>query len=270
VQELVGLCSPIFGCRFGDDAFIETIEREGRWDILCHHAADVTNYKSPNFDIYSALRNNTNRLPLVLEKIIANTCGAVLLTGSIFENDEGKGSDDLRAFSPYGLSKALTYQIFRFWCARHGISLGKFVIPNAFGPFEEQRFTSSLILTWAQRKTASINTPEYVRDNIHVSLLARAYVLFAAELLRSTVPLMKRNPSGYVESQGAFTDRFAREMRERLGLECCFELKRQTEFHEPRVRINTCPATGLVHGWDEAAAWDELAGFYRTHYLPRD
>ena len=35
---------------------------EGGWDLLCHHAADVTNYKSPDFDTVAALRNNTHNL----------------------------------------------------------------------------------------------------------------------------------------------------------------------------------------------------------------
>ena len=34
------------------------------------------------------------------------------LTGSVFEPDEGEGSDDLRAVSAYGLSKGLTSEIF--------------------------------------------------------------------------------------------------------------------------------------------------------------
>jgi len=33
---------PIYGCSFGDDRFIAII-KEGGWDLLCHHAADVTN-----------------------------------------------------------------------------------------------------------------------------------------------------------------------------------------------------------------------------------
>ena len=41
--------------------------KEGGWDLLCHHAADVTNYKSPDFDTVAALRNNTYNLPAVLE-----------------------------------------------------------------------------------------------------------------------------------------------------------------------------------------------------------
>jgi UDP-glucose 4-epimerase len=41
------------------------------------------------------------------------------------------------------------------------------------------------------------------------------------------------------------------------------DLKTQTQFTEPRVRINTQPAEALVPGWDEKAAWDAVADYYR-------
>jgi UDP-glucose 4-epimerase len=73
----------------------------------------------------------------------------------------------------------------------------------------------------------------------------------------------RTNPSGYAESQGAFTLRMAQEMRPRLGLPCPVELKKQVDFPEPRVRINTDPADADAPGWDESAAWDEMARYYR-------
>jgi hypothetical protein len=75
------------------------------------------------------------------------------------------------------------------------------------------------------------------------------------------------NPSGYAESQGAFTLRLAQEMRPRLGLPCSVELRKQVEFAEPRVRINTDPADIDVVGWDESAAWDEMAQYYKGLHL---
>ena len=52
-------------------------------------------------------------------------------------------------------------------------------------------------------------------------------------------------------------------MRPRLGLPCCVELKKQVDFLEPRVRVNTDPADIDVIGWDELAAWDDLAQYYQ-------
>ena len=86
---------------------------------------------------------------------------------------------DCEAFSPYGLSKGMTWQVFRYHAKVRDIRLGKFVIPNPFGPYEEQRFTHYLIKNWMAGGTPPVNMPDYVRDNIHVSLLAKAYLHFA-------------------------------------------------------------------------------------------
>lgn len=253
---------PIYSCSFGDEKFLSLVA-EGGWDLLCHHAADVTNYKSLNFDVVGALRNNTHNLPLVLDALQATGCRRLLLTGSAFEGGEGAGSQGLPDFSPYGLSKALTARMFAYNCERFGVGLGKFVIPNPFGPFEEPRFTAYLMKTWLAGDTAVCSSPAYVRDNIHVSLLAKVYVQFAAQF----PPTFTRiNPSGYAESQGAFTLRMAQEMRPRLRLPCLVELKKQIDFPEPRVRINTdIPDVGAV-GWEESSAWDEMALYYQRIY----
>ena len=252
-------CRGAFGCSFGDAEFVR-LAGEERWDLLCHHAADVTDYKSPGFDAFAALQNNARNIAAVLKAMRASGAARVLLTGSVFENDEGAGSQGLPAFSPYGLSKGLTYQVFRYYAAQAGLVLGKFVIPNPFGPHEDPRFTAYLMRTWFAGERASVNTPSYVRDNIHVSLLAKAYARFAQTL--SAAGPCQLHPSGYAEAQGAFALRFAAEMRPRLRLACELDLKRQVDFQEPRVRINTDLLDAQDYGWDEAAAWDALAEYY--------
>lgn len=136
------------------------------------------------------------------------------------------------------------------------MSLGKFVIPNPFGPYEEMRYTSYLTQEWLKGHTPQVKTPDYVRDNIPISLLAKAYSAFAENLQA------KFKPSFYTESQGAFTARFAKEMRSRLSLPCAFELQTQVDFPEPKVRVNTEKLDPLQFGWNESAAWDELAEYY--------
>ena len=179
------------------------------------------------------------------------------------------------------------------------MKLGKFVIPNPFGPMEEPRFTAYLMKTWKEGKPAAVKTPDYVRDNIHVDLLAATYSDFVDQLVAAsseksspspplgvTVPggspsppleeragerrpltchnqLLRCNPSGYIESQGAFALRVAREVKARTNWACEVELGTQTDFTEPLVRINSEPATRLVHGWSEAKAWDAFVKYYR-------
>jgi UDP-glucose 4-epimerase len=116
---------------------------------------------------------------------------------------------------------------------------------------------------WLAGETARVQTPRYVRDNIHVSLLAKAYVAFVGA---SPAPgtVRRLNPSGYPESQGAFTQRLRDEVALRLGRPCGLEFGTQTEFPEPAVRINTDLCDVAALGWSESDAWDAFVRYYQT------
>jgi UDP-glucose 4-epimerase len=260
LQRLTGHCALEWGVPFGTDAFLDLISRRGPFDILCHHAAEVTDYKSPDFDVAAAVSANTHQLLAVLEKLRNTNCRRIVLTGSVFEADEGTGSQPLRAFSPYGVSKTLTAQRFLQETENCGLALGKFVIPNPFGPYEEPRFTHYLMTRWKEGLSAKINTPNYVRDNIPASLLAAVYARFVSDLPPSG--FHRINPSFYTEPQGAFAERFAREMRQRLALPAALEFADQIDFPEPVIRINTDPVRSVDFGWSEQAFWDETAQYY--------
>lgn len=263
VRELATCAEIIWSCPFGEEGFLELIANQA-FDLLCHHAARVTDYRSADFDVLAALAENTRALPRVLKTMRERGLGGVVLTGSVFEAEEGAGTAPLRAFSPYGVSKGITAAVVAYWCSILEVPLGKFVIPNPFGPFEEPRFCAYLIKTWREGKAAEVRTPRYVRDNIHVSLLAKVYAGFA----RATVggPAFGRaSPTGYVESQGEFAQRFAAEMGPRLALDARVNLSQQTDFSEPLVRINTQPINAAGLGWSETKAWDEIAEYYRRH-----
>jgi nucleoside-diphosphate-sugar epimerase len=262
VERLRKIADVRWSSTFGDATFLELATRE-QFDLLCHHAARVTDYRSPDFDIATALDENTRGLPKVLRALRENGLKGMVLTGSVFESDEGAGSPPMAAFSPYGVSKALTAQVARYWCGGFGIPLGKFVIPHPFGPYEEPRFYASLISTWRKGEVAEVRTPLYVRDNIHVDLLARAYVRFVAATAGGPA-FAKANPSGYIESQARLTSRLAAELGPRLGLEARLKFLDQVDRSEPMIRINTEPAAPAHPDWSETAAWDGLAEFYAT------
>jgi len=181
-------------------------------DLLCHHAADVTDYKSPYFNFSKALENNTHNISSVFEALKIAKCSHILLTGSIFEQNEGICSSDNIAISPYGLSKGLTSQVFTHFCNLNATAFGKFVIPNPFGPYEEERFTTYLIKEWFERRSAAVNTPAYIRDNIPVTLLAKSYCSFAEKFILQNKNL-KINPSYRPLSQEAFTKKFSSEKK---------------------------------------------------------
>jgi UDP-glucose 4-epimerase len=261
VRRLSSVAQIIENAPFGASRFMD-IASSGGFQLLCHHAARVGDYRSADFDVAAALGENTHNLRPILTKLVETGLKGVIATGSVFEQNEGAGTQPLVAFSPYGLSKGMTAQLIEHRARELGLSYGKFVIPNPFGPLEEPRFTAYLMRCWKNGEVAKVNTPLYVRDNIHVSLLAAAYAKFASEVAVNPGAAMKLNPSGYVESQGAFAMRYARELRQRLGVNWDVELATQTDFSDPMMRVNTDSAERYVGQWDEKKAWGEVAGTY--------
>ncbi|MDR3560910.1 MAG: NAD(P)-dependent oxidoreductase [Negativicutes bacterium] len=266
VRRLGKTAEIIEACPFGGDAFLDVM-RGGEVDALCHHAAQVKDYKRPDFDALDALEENTRNLPRVLDA--GQKLRAVILTGSVFEADAGRGTEPREAFSPYGLSKTLTAQVFRYWCAKIVLPFTRFIIPNPFGPYEEPRFCDYLLKCWKDGQAATVKTPDYVRDNVPVSLLAKAYADGVKRALEGeAVPHIA--PSFYAETQIAFAHRMSRELAPRLGLPCAVEAVTQADFAEPLVRINTDETDVFRLEWNEKAAWDELASYYRAAYLKQE
>jgi nucleoside-diphosphate-sugar epimerase len=262
VDAACDVCEQRFGYSFGDSSFLALLTDDPPFDVLCHHAADVRDYRSPEFDVIGALANNTRRMPDVLRALRSAGGASVVVTGSFFEPDEGAGSEGLPAFSAYGVSKALTAQVVRYFAAHADLGFGKFVIPHPFGPLEDpSRLTSFLARSWLGGEAPTVRTPVYVRDNIHVSLLARAYARFVERAVRERGE-HKLNPSGYPESMGAFVDRYAEAFRRHSGLPCHFSTDRQREFLEPRVRINGDLLVAEELGWSEEDAWVDLVAFH--------
>lgn len=262
VRVLADVAEIIDDCPFGSAAFLDLVKHQ-KFDVLCHHAARVADYRSLDFDIVVALAENTKNIRQVLELMQGNGLKGVVFTGSVFEANEGAGNQPMRAFSPYGLSKGLTSDVMRYWCAHLNIPLGKFLIANPFGPLEEPRFCAYLIKTWRSGDIAEVRTPSYLRDNIHVDLLGLAYARFVSDLAQSRIE-QKFGPIGYAETQGAFAERFAGAMRSRLGWKCEVRLQSQTDFSEPLARINTNMIDVTALGWSEEKAWDHLAQYYRA------
>lgn len=265
VEKVLELCPAFFSMSFGDEAFLQAISQRGPWNLYCHHAAEVADYRSPHFDFGLALLNNTRGIKRVMQTLKEACCSHIVLTGSVFEQREGAGSGNLSAVSPYGLSKGLTSDVFAFYAESMHMKLGKFVIPNPFGPFEEGRFTTYLIHSWLKGQTPVVKAPDYVRDNIPVSLLAKAYTDFAEKILKINgegYGFAAKYPSCYVGSQGDFTRLMSVAMRPRLGVACNYELLKQQDFSEPMMRINTDSLDWKILEWDEIKAWDRLAEYF--------
>ncbi len=262
VKLLTSFSLPFFGIKFGSKNFFDLLINE-KYDVYCHHAAFVSNYKSDNFNLLKAINQNNNNV-LELFPILKNQSASVLLTGSYFEKDEGVFSNN-QELSLYSLSKTITYQIFKKYAEIFKVNLGKFIISNPFGPYQDFRFTSYLFKAWKGNEVALINTPNYIRDNIHVSLLAKTYNGFVEELVKNNETILKANPSGYIESQKSFAERVAREVQKRTGLECLIKTRNDHIMNEPFILSNREHIDGNSLSWDEDKAWDDLVLFFQKY-----
>ena len=126
-------------CPFGSAAFLDLIATS-EFDVLCHHAARVGDYRSLDFDIPAAVAENTNNFRTILERMQATGLKAVIFTGSLLRGGRRRRQRaDERVFPLWLVQGAncpggppLVRPLQR--------AVGKFVIANPFGPLEEPRF----------------------------------------------------------------------------------------------------------------------------------
>jgi nucleoside-diphosphate-sugar epimerase len=251
--------------QFGDYSFIELLNL--KFDILCCHGAFVENYNSAEFDLIKALSSNTKNISSVIKSFKNNQGKIIINTGSIFEPNEGECCGDSRAFNLYGLSKKFTNHLFKYYCQINEISFGKFVIANPFGKYEEPRFTNYLFKSWELNEIPTVQTPKYTRDNIPVDLLAKSYVDFIFEILRNAMKnkILQNyqiNPSGYVDSQKAFTNRILKNIQFYYNLDYKVDFKEQVNFDQPISRYNNTNLFNKYPNWDENHFWKDYIDYY--------
>ncbi len=263
VDLLGAKVQPVFGLAFGEEKFLEVIRTRGPFEVICHHGSATGDYKSPAYDYRQALERDTRGISAVLDTALAVGLRAFVHTGTYFEADEGTGSMPHRAFSPYALSKTLSWQTVRFQCEVRGIRVGKFVLPNPVGLWDEPRLVGYLLRSWARRETAIIQTPGYVRDNAPVELLAKTYAGFVQALVTGTSLQLKANPSGWAEPVADFATRLQGKIRGFSGLECAVDFARQTDFPEPLARANTESVLANWPAQAEQEFWQSLWAQYR-------
>ena len=251
----------VYGVSFGDDRFIDLISNES-FDVYGHHGAWTQNYRSMNYDIHSAFLNNTKNVQHVLQNLASRGCHRVVISASIFEGNGVLYERDKIPFSPHGLIKLFTSKTIDFYGCHYGMHVSRFVIPNPFGVLDNPKLIDYLCGEWFARRIAQIKTPLYIRDNIHVELLAQAYVYWLEQMV-CTPGSSVFAPSGYVGSMGDFVGRIAKEMRIRLGWPCAYHLEKQTDFSQPKTLVNSTPVLPLFEHWDPATAWEALAAYQR-------
>jgi nucleoside-diphosphate-sugar epimerase len=253
--------------RLYDDSEFKDMKIDG----FCSHAGETTDYKSPSFDIIAAAQKNTAGMETLFPYL--RHCGArfALHTGTYFEVGEGKGvyaghSFNAPVFSPYAASKTLTWEYFQSVASRNGIRAGKFVMPNPFGVFEERGFVRYLATSWAAGETPVVQAPDYVRDNMPVTLMAAAYFEAVQKMNAQTAPRRTHfTPSGFVGSQRDFAQFLAKEFSKRWKRECPLEFAEQTDYSESLICANSCNGIAGVAAAKDALKefWKDLTAFYK-------
>lgn len=259
VRRVAEVAVACFEADLTTSAIDAVLDRHGPFDVFAHHAAAIENYRDPAYDVGEGVRRNTEGVRRLFRRLKEGGARRVIATGTTFEADERLSGPESLAVSPYGLSKTLTNQALRHFARWEGLDFARFVVAAPFGPWEEGRLVWSLFQAWMQGRPGVVRTPAYVRDNLPVDLLARAYADLVTGGSRGPDDVVR--PAGFVGEQGAFALRVAREAQARLGRPCLVQAADQTEFPEPRVRVNDEPA--IPADWDEAAFWDAYVGYYR-------
>ena len=69
VQKLAAVATVVSDCPFGSSRFMDLLSNE-EFDVLCHHAARVTDYRGLDFDVVQALAENTNNIRKIIESML--------------------------------------------------------------------------------------------------------------------------------------------------------------------------------------------------------
>ena len=261
LNRLKNAVSIIDDCPFGSARFLDVISKIS-FDIFWHHGAWTQEYRSWDFDLHAAIQSNTFNIHQILKQLSANGCQHCVLTGSIFE-----GQDLNKPFTPYGLSKHLTRQIFELYCTQHTIQLGYVVIPNPFGEWDNPKLLDHLLRHWLQDEIPSIFAPETIRDNIPVDLLAMAAADWLAQWVKGQSDSIFR-PSGYVSTMAEFVERTAQRFQDLYNLPAPFTLNHRAH-HQPSTLINSQNLFRQYPQWNEEDFWQRTFSYHHAQISPR-
>jgi UDP-glucose 4-epimerase len=239
----------------GDGSFVKLIDAVSP-DIVAYHAHPMEGFRGVDYDYLGAAATMTGGLDAEMRALAA--CGAsAVYTGTVYEQGPGAGPGARPAISRYGISKRIVYEALRLAGAGARVPVHRFVVPNPFGPLEEGRFGNYLAELWGRGETPVVRTPNYVRDNIPVAELAARFARFLAAGPERPVVL---EPSGYVESQGRFAERLAREVGMRLGRTLPLDSWADAPHPEPLVVTGDGMPSASLRA-NELRYWDDYASF---------
>lgn len=190
--------------------FLSCIE-ENKPDIFINHAFDTYNYRSPDYDVHSALKNSTGNISQIIKTLKDNNCKLFIHSGSSFE----PGGYSQYGVSPYGVAKKMAWDLIAFYCQMTSLPCLKIYIPNPYGYLENtDRLLPILKQKIEAKETFILSSPYTIRNNIKVESLSGYYVQAAQityhnQLIQPTITEI--HPVGYLEQQIDFVYRATQE-----------------------------------------------------------
>ncbi len=170
-----------------DAALVQRVVGEERFDVLCHHAAQMDVRRSVSDPVEDASINLLGVLTL-LEACRMNGVGRVLFAssgGAIYGEQDYFPADEkhpTRPISPYGVAKLSTEGYLYYYEAVHGISPVCLRYANVYGPRQNPEGEAGVVAIFTGKMLRGeqpvINGPgTQTRDYVYVADVVRANVL---------------------------------------------------------------------------------------------
>lgn len=181
-----------------------TLVRDGKFDLLCHLAAQMDVRRSvadPSFDADVNIRGALNLLEAVRASghatrvLFASTGGAVY---GDFVEPPNVETYEKNPESPYGIAKYAAELYLAYYARVHGLDYIALRFANVFGPRQDPHGEAGVVAIFCQRLIAGQALTVFgdggqTRDYVYVGDVARAHVLAAR---RATIP------AGRVDERG--------------------------------------------------------------------
>jgi UDP-glucose 4-epimerase len=170
-----------------DAKLVQKLLGEERFDVLCHHAAQMDVRRSVEDPVDDASINILGALTLMEAGRISGTRRVLFASsgGAIYGEQDYFPADEkhpTRPISPYGVAKLATEQYLFYYQAVYGISSVSLRYANVYGPRQNPEGEAGVVAIFANKmlrgEQPMINGPgTQTRDYVFVADVVRANVL---------------------------------------------------------------------------------------------
>lgn len=245
--------------------------KEGKFDLLCHLAAQIDVRKSvadPGYDVDVNIRGSLNLVEGMRASghpgrvLFASTGGAVY---GDFVEPPNVETYEKNPESPYGIAKFAVELYLAYYARVHGLDYVALRFANVFGPRQDPHGEAGVVAIFCQRILAGQPLTVFgdggqTRDYVYVGDVARAHVLAAR---RATIPAGRVDERGINLGTGRETSvlELAQALMRVSGREATLNHAPPRPGEQRRSVVSIAKA-GQVLGWTPEVGLEE--GLART------